>query len=494
MKLGELVRDVPGVRVVSGEGMEVAGLAYDSRLVRPGDLFLCIPGFVRDGHDFIPDAAARGAAAFLVERGGLVPHGRGEVVVPHARRAAAMVADRFFGHPSRALRLVGVTGTNGKTTTTFLCRRVLQERGPVGLIGTVHNVVGGRAEPVERTTPEAVDLQRLFRRMRDAGDDAAIMEVSSHALALHRVDGCDFDVAVFTNLTRDHLDFHGDMDSYLAAKARLFEMLGEGGDGKGRKGAVLNADDPAAPAIAAHCRAPVLTYAVDNPAAGVVARDIDLRLDGASFRVRHPGGETPVTLRLTGRFNVYNALAAFAAGLIEGLEADRIAAALGEVAGVPGRFELVPGGQGFAVIVDYAHTPDGLENVLRAARQFTRGRVIAVFGCGGDRDRTKRPMMGEIAARLADLVLITNDNPRSEDPAAIAAEVEAGAHRVPGTPRRIVLDREEAIGEAVDAAREGDVVLIAGKGHENYQIFRDRTVPFDDREAAGRALVRLSYR
>lgn len=494
MRLSELIAGLPGARLLRGGEAEVTGLAYDSRAVRPGDLFLCVPGFRHDGHAFIPEAAAAGAAAFVVERRGLVPPGRGEVLVPAVREAAAPLAARFFGRPSRELRLVGVTGTNGKTTTAFLVRAVLGRRGRVGLVGTVVNVVGGREEAPERTTPEAVDLQRLFRRMRDGGDTHAVMEVSSHALALHRADACDFDVAVFTNLTRDHLDFHGDMEHYLAAKARLFEMLGADAAGpKGARGAVINADDPAAARIRETCRVPVLTYALEG-GADLRAEDVDLRLDGASFTVRHPGGATEVRLGLTGRFNVYNALAAFGVGIIEGLDPAEIAAALGEVPGVPGRFELVPGRQGFAVVVDYAHTPDGLENVLSAARRFAPGRVIAVFGCGGDRDRQKRPLMGEIAARLADRVYITTDNPRSEAPEAIAAEIEAGVLRHPGARHRVVLDREEAIREAVAEARDGDVVVIAGKGHETYQIFRDRTVPFDDRAAAGRALVGLGYR
>ncbi len=494
MRLADLVEGIEGAHILRGAEVEVAGLAYDSRVVRPGDLFLCVPGFRFDGHDFIPEAVARGAVACLVERPGLVPEALGEALVPRVRQAAPAVARRFFGDPSRELRLVGVTGTNGKTTTTHLVRQVLARRGRVGLIGTVRNVVGGREEPVERTTPEAVDLQRLFRRMRQAGDTHCVMEVSSHALALHRVDGCAFDVAVFTNLTPEHLDFHGDLRSYLEAKARLFELLGEGDRGpKGPKGAVLNADDPASAEIARRCRVPIVTYGLEGTR-DLSAADVRVGLQGTSFVVRHPWGETPVRLRLAGRFNVYNALAAFAVGLVEGLPPEEVAAALGEVSGVPGRFELVDRGQPFAVIVDYAHTPDGLENVLQAARQLASGRVIVAFGCGGDRDRSKRPAMGEIAARLADQVFITTDNPRSEDPAAIAREIEAGVLRHPERPYKVVLDREAAILEAVAAARVGDAVVIAGKGHEQHQIFRDRSVPFDDREVAARALERLGYR
>ncbi len=497
LRLGDLIDGLEGASLSGNPDIEVSGLAYDSRRVRPGDLFLCIPGFVHDGHDFIPEALARGAVACLVERWDRVPEGVAAARVPAARPAAARLAARFYGFPTRELRLIGVTGTNGKTTTTFLIREILARRGGVGLVGTVHNVVGGEVLPVEHTTPEAVDLQALFRQMAGRGDRAAVMEVSSHALALHRVDGCEFDVGVFTNITRDHLDFHRDFGRYLSAKARLFRMLGRGAEGppakEGAKGAVVNADDPSARVIVDACRVPVLTYAVDERA-DVMATGIDVRLDGASFTVHSPRGRHRVRLRLTGRFNVYNALAAFGAGLVEGADPDEMVAALESVAGVPGRFERVTGVQDFAVIVDYAHTPDGLENVLQAARRGARGRGIAVFGCGGDRDRTKRPIMGEIAARLADLVFITSDNPRSEDPAAIAAEVEAGARRVPGASCRTVLDREEAIGEAIAEARGGDVVLIAGKGHETYQKFRDRTVPFDDREVAGRWLSRLGYR
>lgn len=488
MKLGELVAGLPEAMVEVGAGTEVAGLAYDSRGVSAGDLFICIRGFVHDGHRFIPEAVARGAVAFLVDRPGLVPAGYGEVRVSDTRRAAPGVASRFFGDPSRELRLVGITGTNGKTTTAFLARQVLGRRGRVGLIGTVHNVIGDRVLPVTHTTPEAVDLQRLFRRMREAGDTHAVMEVSSHALSLHRADGCVFDVGVFTNLTRDHLDFHGDFTGYQAAKGRLFEMIGDGPSPAGRKGAVINGDDPSAGGIISRCRVPVLTYAVEGEG-DLVAHDVRMGLDGSSFQVRYEERSTPVRLRLAGRFNVYNALAAFGVGVLEGMVAEEIASALEEVAGVPGRFELVPGDQPFAVVVDYAHTPDGLDNVLRAARQVARGRVIVAFGCGGDRDRAKRPAMGEIAARLADEVIVTTDNPRGEDPAAIAAEVVEGVRRVAGVRHRVVLDREEAVRAAVDDAEEGDVVIIAGKGHETYQIFRDRTVPFDDREAARRALA-----
>lgn len=495
MTLAELCAGVPGATITGDAGCEIAGLRYDSRAVEPGDLFMCFRGFVHDGHDFIPEALGRGARALMVDRPERVPPGVPAVVVPDTRRAAGPVASRFYGDPSARLHLVGVTGTNGKTTTTFLIRAVLSLRGPVGLVGTVHNVVGGEVRPVRHTTPEAVDLQSLLHAMAARGDHAAVMEVSSHALALHRVDGCRFDIGVFTNLTQDHLDFHGDLEGYREAKARLFEMLGEeAGGGKGwPRAAVINADDPSGREMARRCRVPVITYGLAG-GADVSARDIRLRLDGAAFRVVHPGGETPVELRLTGQFNVYNALAAFAVGLVEGFEPAAIAAALAGVPGVPGRFELVPGRQEFAVIVDYAHTPDGLENVLRAVRELSRGKVITVFGCGGDRDRGKRPLMGQVAARLSDMVIITSDNPRSEEPAAIAREIEAGVRQVPGRPFLSILSREAAIRQAIAAAGPGDVVLIAGKGHERYQIFRDSVVPFDDRQVASQALQEMGLR
>lgn len=500
-RLADLVDGLDGARLLGGEAL-VTGLAYDSRKVRPGDLFLCVRGFRVDGHAFAPEAVARGAAAVVAERVEAVPPGVPAVLVPDTRRAMGPLAARFHGHPSRSLGLVGVTGTNGKTTTAFLVRAVLGRLGPVGLIGTVRNVVGGRDEEVLHTTPEAVDLQCLLHRMALAGDRWAAMEVSSHALALHRVAGCEFDAAVFTNLTRDHLDFHGTMEAYRDAKATLFRLLGrEPGRAKGLPlGAVLNADDPAWETMAAATSAPVVTYGL--AAGDLRATDLTLTPDGTRFTARWgdgfpglPPGEREARVRLPGRHNVYNALAALAVGLLAGAPPDEAVAALIEVEGVPGRLERVPGPQPFTVLVDYAHTPDGLENVLRAVRSFAPGRVLVVFGCGGDRDRTKRPLMGAIAARLADAVYITSDNPRSEDPAAIAAEVMAGARSEapPGKEPRLVLDRAEAIREAVAEARPGDVVLIAGKGHEAVQIFRDRVVPFCDAEVAALALRERGY-
>ncbi len=503
-RLAELVEGLAGARILRGGEVPVRGLAYDSRRVRPGDLFVCVPGLRLDGHVFAGEAVQRGAAALLVERAEAVPRDVPAAAVPRVREAMGPLAARFYGHPSRELGLAGVTGTNGKTTTSFLLRSVLESLGPVGLVGTVRNVVGGREEEVVHTTPEAVDLQCLLRRMAAAGDRWAVLEVSSHALALGRVEGCEFDVAVFTNLTRDHLDFHGTMEAYREAKGRLFASLGrERGRRKGPPlGAVLNNDDSAWEFMAEAVWAPVVTYGLE--AGQVRATDLDLSPAGSAFRVRWEAwpegsaglapGEVAVRLRLPGRHNVYNALAAFAAGLVAGVSPDAAAAALGRVAGVPGRLERVPGRQPFAVLVDYAHTPDGLENVLRAVRGFTQGRVLVVFGCGGDRDRTKRPLMGEVAARLADVVFVTSDNPRSEEPAAIAEEVLAGVPAgAPAGRPRLVLDREEAIRAALAEAGPGDTVLIAGKGHEAVQIFRDRTVPFRDAAVAARALREMGY-
>lgn len=469
-----------------------AGLAYDSRRVQPGFVFFAIKGFRQDGHDFVGDAIRRGAVGVVVEKEVAVPPGVVAVCVPDTRRALALAAAAFYGHPDRQLRLVGVTGTNGKTTTTHLIRAIYEAQGEkTGLIGTLWAMIGDAVLPAERTTPESLDLQALLRRMVDEGVKTVVMEVSSHALALERVAGIEYDIAVFTNLTQDHLDFHRDMEDYYAAKARLFLELKQPGV-KGRpKRAVLNVDDPYGQRLAAASGGKVVTYGVEREAA-FRAREIELGRDGTTFTVEWAGGAVPVRLQLVGRFNVYNALAAFAVGVTEGYPVARVVEALEGVPAVPGRFERVDVGQDFAVVVDYAHTPDGLENVLRAARAQTRGRVIVVFGCGGDRDPGKRPLMGEIAAKLADFTVITSDNPRSEDPQRIIAAIERGFRRcgAPGS-YAVEADRRAAIALALGQAQAGDIVVLAGKGHEDYQIIGDKKLPFDDRKVAAEILKEM---
>jgi UDP-N-acetylmuramoyl-L-alanyl-D-glutamate--2,6-diaminopimelate ligase len=470
----------------------VRGLAYDSRRVREGDLFCAVRGFTTDGHRYIDDARRRGAVACLVEDVQAVPPDFPWLLVRHSRIAMADAAAYFYGYPSHRLWMVGVTGTNGKTTTTHLIREILEACGvPTGLTGTVHTLVGTAEWPVVHTTPEAPDLQATLRQMVDAGMAACVMEVSSHALALERVRGTAYDVGVFTNLTQDHLDFHRDFEAYFAAKARLFERLGDGPD-KGPRGAVLNADDAWAARLAGLTRVPIVTYGIESPA-DVTARAVRLSDRGARFILTTPRGEAPVEMPLAGRFNVANALAAAAVGHLFGCEPEAMAEALARTAGVPGRFERVDCGQPFTVVVDYAHSPDGLENVLKTARELATGRVLVVFGAGGDRDRGKRPQMGAVAARWADMVVVTSDNPRSEDPEAILQDIAAGL-KGSATPYHLVADRREAIRLVIGEAEPGDLVVIAGKGHETYQIFRDRTVPFDDREEARAALEARGYR
>ncbi|MDK2784154.1 MAG: UDP-N-acetylmuramoyl-L-alanyl-D-glutamate--2,6-diaminopimelate ligase [Bacillota bacterium] len=497
-KLRELIAATPVVRL---EGLEptadvtVTQIAYDSRCVEPGGLFVAIRGFRQDGHFFLPEALARGARAVVVDRPEVsVPPGIVKVVVPDSRQALPDLAAAFFGYPSRRLRVVGVTGTNGKTTTTFMSEAIFRAAGhKTGLIGTVENHVGDEVLPVERTTPESLDVEELFYRMTEAGVSHAVMEVSSHALELGRVKNIEFDVAVFTNLTQDHLDFHQTFDNYRRAKARLFEQLGRPGAKTGPRTAVINADDPSGEAMRCATSQRVLTYGVREPA-DIRAEDVDIQAQGVAFTLRTPNGTERIKLRFTGLFSVYNALAACGVGLAEGISLATIKTALEGLPGVPGRFELVQEGQDFAVIVDYAHTPDGLENILRTAKEFARGRIILVFGCGGDRDRTKRPIMGRLAVRYADLVFITSDNPRSEDPLAIIREIEAGARAEEGATGKysLVPDRQEAIREALAAARPDDVVLIAGKGHETYQIIGDRILPFDDRQVAREFLKEMT--
>lgn len=489
-RLKELMEETPVLEISGlepGEDLPLTQIAYDSRRVEPGALFVAVRGFKQDGHFFLPEALARGARAVVVDRPEVeVPPGIVRILVPNSRQALPDLAAAFYGRPSRHLRVVGITGTNGKTTTAFMSEAIFRAAGHrTGLIGTVENHVGPEVLPVERTTPESLDVEELFYRMVQAGVTHVAMEVSSHALELGRVKNIEYDVAVFTNLTQDHLDFHQTLDNYRRAKARLFEQLSLPGTKAGPRTAVINADDPSGEAMRRATSARVLTYGIEQ-AADIRAEEIDIQVQSVEFTLRTPAGTERLKLHLTGLFSVYNALAACGVGLAQGIPIATIKAALEGLPGVPGRFELVKEGQDFAVIVDYAHTPDGLENILKTAEEFARGRIILVFGCGGDRDRTKRPIMGRLAVEHADLTFVTSDNPRSEDPLAIIREIEAGilsAGQAKGE-YRIVPDRREAIRQALAAARTDDVVLIAGKGHETYQIVGDRTLPFDDRVVA----------
>jgi UDP-N-acetylmuramoyl-L-alanyl-D-glutamate--2,6-diaminopimelate ligase len=510
MRLDELTRGLASAAaelVDEAGATEIEGLAYDSRKVAPGDLFFCVSGYRSDGHDFAPKAVHSGAAALVVER----PLGLGvpELLVKSARAAMPPVAARFYGDPTAELAVIGVTGTNGKTTTAYLARALLEAAGSqCGLLGTVKSVVGGRERLVERTTPEAIDLQADFRAMLDGGDRACAMEVSSHALELGRAEQIRFAAAIFTNISRDHLDFHATMEDYFQAKRRLFlaterdRAVADGADAAPPfhppRLRIVNVGDPYGRRLAAEIDG-VRTFAVGEPA-DYSASEVRCDFEGCRFTLRSREGEREVALPMPGRFNVANALGALAAvHELAGVDLDVLVAALERGVRVPGRFEPVDEGQDFAALVDYAHTPDSLENVLRAARELAGSggnagaRVICVFGAGGDRDRGKRPLMGEIAARLADVVLVTSDNPRSEDPAEIIAEIMAGAERAERDARRpavrSVVDRAEAIAEAVAGAGQGDVLVIAGKGHEQGQEFAGgRKVAFDDVTVARQAL------
>jgi UDP-N-acetylmuramoyl-L-alanyl-D-glutamate--2,6-diaminopimelate ligase len=474
MQIDSLISALAPREVVGHAPVEIRDLAYDARAVEPGSLFFCVPGERADGHDFAPQAVEAGAVALVVERAldVAVP----QLVVESARNAMPVAADEFFGRPTEQLQVAGVTGTNGKTTTAFLLYAILAAaRRRPGLLGTIESRVGGERRPAIRTTPEAIDLQRAFREMLDAGDRSAAVEATSHGSALGRLECVRFRALVFTNLTQDHLDFHGTLEEYFDAKRRLFT--------EARPPAAVNVGDDHGRRLADELRGrqELLTFGVANEAE-IRADELELSPRGARFRA----GGIELETRLRGRFNVENVLGAVAAARLLGIDDDAIAYGVKELRGVPGRFEAVDEGQPFAVLVDYAHTPDSLENVLRTARDLAQNRVICVFGCGGDRDRGKRPLMGRIASDLADVAIVTSDNPRSEDPDAIIAEILTGAGDAEVEP-----DRREAIARAVEAAGEGDVVVIAGKGHEQGQQFADRTIPFDDREVARDALRRL---
>jgi len=486
--MSELLAALPEKRVIGRPPRSVSSIAGDSRRVEPGACFVAVPGFKQDGRRFIPDAIRRGAAIVVTEGEPVADLPVAQVLVPSVRVSLAQLAGAFYGHPSRQLSLVGITGTNGKTTTSYLVQALLRASGLVtGVIGTIGYVLGDETLPANQTTPEALDLQSMLAQMRDRGVRGVAMEVSSHALALARADGIAFDVAVFTNLTQDHLDFHGTLENYRLAKRRLFELLAA--SPKPTRTAVVNADDPAGASMVQGLDLDVLTFGLGG-GARVRAVAHESSLDGIRMTVETPRGPVALTSPLIGEHNMMNLLGAVGTGLGLGLEPPAIAQALGAVGTVPGRFEQVRAGQPFLVVVDYAHTPDALERVLSTGRKLTRRRLAVVFGCGGDRDRTKRPIMGEIAARLCDQVWVTSDNPRSERPEAIIDEIVVGVRRAGTSPGRFATepDRARAIRAVLGWAEAGDTVVIAGKGHETYQIVGADVLPFDDREVARRIL------
>ena len=471
MKLNELLCGLEILKTNVDMNMEIGAVAYDSRKVVPGGMFVAITGFATDGNRYIPMALEKGAAVVVtaVEPACDVPF----VLVPSDRKALARIGANFFGHPAKAMTMVGVTGTNGKTSSTLLLKHILETvRGAkVGLIGTMENLIGQEVVPTERTTPESFELQALFARMRDAGCTHVVMEVSSHAIALDRVDTVRYDVAAFTNLTEDHLDFHETMENYCDAKAQLFTRCGR---------AVMNCDDPWFARMRTGITCPVLTTSVKN-AAGLYARDVELRADGISFTAVHGQEAVPVSLPIPGTFTVYNALTVLGMALQLDISLKEAAAALATAKGVKGRVEVVPTpGKPYTILIDYAHSPDGLENVLSSVRNFCKGRLIAVFGCGGDRDRTKRPIMGGIGVRLADIAIITSDNPRTEEPAAIIRDIMAGVGEAENA--HVVENRIEAIHYAMDIGQKDDIIVLAGKGHETYQEVCGVKHHMDERE------------
>jgi UDP-N-acetylmuramoyl-L-alanyl-D-glutamate--2,6-diaminopimelate ligase len=479
-RLSELMQGIKHRFLQGDPGAVVTGMEYDSRRIQPGYLFLCIPGFKTDGHNYISQALDRGAVAVMVEKPVAVPGNCPVVLVKSSRDAMPYLAARLFNFPSRELRVIGITGTNGKTTTTHLIKAILEEDGhKTGLMGTLNASIGDYEEKLANTTPESLDIQRFLRMVRERQGEYVVMEVSSHALDIGRVNQIDFAAAVFTNLTQDHLDYHRSLEKYREAKIKLFQGLVPSND----HFAVLNADDGSYQKFVEATQVETVSYGLQGTAR-VRVSESEITMTGSRFRVVFPDGELTIKLNLPGLFNIYNALAAIAFALREGVRPEVIQQALKKVKGVPGRFELVDAGQDFSVIVDYAHTPDGLENVLKTSRQIAQRRVITVFGCGGDRDRGKRPLMGKIAAQYSDFTIVTSDNPRSEDPLAIINEILPGLQTVENAHYAVVPDRREAIRHAIHLANKDDLIVIAGKGHEDYQLIKGKVYPFDDRKVA----------
>lgn len=473
----------------------VSGIASDSREVKPGYIFVCIKGLNVDGHNYIDKAIANGATAIVVSEEVNVPTDIAVIKVDNTREAMLKIAAAIYGDPSQKMRMIGVTGTNGKTTTTHIISHILQENGyKTGIIGTVNVNIAGKILPAHNTTPDAAELQSILNMMVAEKVDYCLMEVSSHALDLRRVSGIEFDEAVFTNLTQDHLDYHKSFENYFAAKAKLFASVNAQDQYKNNKGNIINLDDEYGSKMLELCQYNTLTYAI-NSDADLKAINIEIDSKNTKFDLSYKNTIHSVKTSISGLFNVYNTLAAIGSCLLEGLNLEDIIRALSTFKAVPGRFELVEEGQPFAVVVDYAHTPDGLENILKTAKDIVENEIIVVFGCGGDRDATKRPIMGAIASKYADKIIVTSDNPRTEDPQKIVEQVATGVHdnlRL-GSSYKVIVDRKMAIKEAINMAQRGDIVMIAGKGHEDYQILKDKTIHFDDREVARWALKEAGY-
>lgn len=492
MLLKQLVQTLPVAAVEGSLEREVAGIAYDSRRITPGMVFVALPGQNVDGHDFITTAIDRGAIAIICERNGILFPRATKIKVTDAREALARAATAFYRNPSSKLKVIGITGTNGKTTVAFMVKNMLEAAGiNTGLMGTIHYEIGDRVIPAQRTTPESLEVQQMMAQMVQSNCQACVMEVSSHALDQKRVLGIDYDVAIFTNLTQDHLDYHGSMENYFAAKRKLFTALGQGP----KKGAaVVNIDDTYGARLASESKVEVtLTYGVEEPAR-LRATHIELSKSGSRFVVEAPDRKFSVKLPLIGRHNIYNALAAIGAGIAMKLPLPTLQSALNNLPPVPGRLQFINAGQPFGVYVDYAHTDDAMRNVLTTLRELTAGRLLLTFGCGGSRDTGKRAKMGKVAAELADYTIITSDNPRKETPEKIAAQIEAGYRSVRPDHYLLELDRRRAIHQLMAQAAAGDTVLIAGKGHETYQEFEDTVVPFDDRIHAREALENLGFK
>ncbi|MBE6007806.1 MAG: UDP-N-acetylmuramoyl-L-alanyl-D-glutamate--2,6-diaminopimelate ligase [Lachnospiraceae bacterium] len=473
MKLSKLVEGMEYVFLQGDMDCEIKKIDYDSRKVEEGSVFLCVTGFKTDGHIYAKSAVEKGAVALVCERDiEGIDSSVTIIKVASSRAALSILSENFYDHPASKMTMVGVTGTNGKTTTTYLVKSVLDHIGnKVGVVGTIENRIGDKRLHTERTTPESLELCELFDMMVKEDVTHTLMEVSSHSLDLHRVDCCKYDVGIFTNLTQDHLDYHITMDNYKAAKGKLFEIS---------KNAVINIDDAAGSYMISKAKGRILTFGIDNDA-DLKAENMNITANGVTYTLKYEGNEYVVDINIPGKFSIYNSLGSIGACLIMGIAMEDILAGLKENYGVPGRFQTIKSNRGFNAIVDYAHTPDGLENILNTAKEFVKGRIITVFGCGGDRDRTKRPIMGEIGGRLSDICIITSDNPRTEDPEQILKDVEEGTKKT-GCPYECICDRKEAIFRAVEIAQEGDLVVVAGKGHEDYQIFKDKTIHFDDAE------------